>query len=98
MDPLVVGVVIGAEDVEVLRATPEFGAKSAADHVPRLKLRLPVSFSSGRVFGVVRIGSNVDDRLAVADAGGGIHLAYGLDCGDRCAHELGLKLRAAPLG
>ena len=59
MDPLVVGVIVNAKNVQVLWSPAELGAKSAADHVPRLELRLPVSFGSGSLLGVVWINGDV---------------------------------------
>src|SRR5689334_12116175 len=46
----------------------------------------------------MRGGGDVNDRLRVTNASAGIHVASRLGRGDRCAHELGLKLRPTPLG
>ncbi|HKG98801.1 MAG TPA: hypothetical protein VKA97_13350, partial [Pyrinomonadaceae bacterium] len=44
VNPLVVGVVVDADRIQVFRAPAELRAASAGDHIPRLKLRLTVSF------------------------------------------------------
>ena len=98
MDPLVVAVVVGTEDVEVLRPAAEFRVQPAGDHVPRLKLRLSILFSGSRLFRVVRVDCDMDDRFAVTDAGARIDFAHCVGCGDGCAHELRLKLRTATFG
>src|SRR4051794_19921318 len=97
MNPLVVGVVVDAEQVQIFRAPAELGTDSACEHVPRLELRQPVALSGRRFFRVIRIDSDVNDRLCVADACAWINLAHGFDGSDRRAYELRLQLRTASL-
>ena len=54
VDPLIVCVIVDAEEIEVLRAPAKFRTNSAADHIPRLKLRLPVTFGGVSFFRVRR--------------------------------------------
>ena len=97
VNPLIIGIVIHPDNVEILGTPAEFRAKPAGDHVPRLELSLPIGFGGWRVLWVVGIDGNVNDRLAVADASAGINFAHSLGRGDRSAYELSLKLRASPL-
>src|SRR6185369_5761418 len=92
VNPLIVRVVADAEQIEILRTSTEFRTQSATDHVKRLELRHPVTLGGGGFLGIVRIDSDVNDRLGVTDARAGIYLAHGLDRSDRRAHELRFQL------
>src|ERR1043165_1545192 len=98
MNPLVIRIVIDADKIQILGTPTEFRAKSAGDHVPCLKLRLPVTFGRRRILGVIGISGDVNDWFTPEDASIGINFAHGFGSGDRGAHELGLELRSSPLG
>src|SRR6185369_6443150 len=95
MDPLVVGVIVNADQIEIVGASAELRTESARDHVPGLKLRLTISFSGRRLFRVIRIDGDMNDGFRVTNARAGIHFAHRLDRGDRSAHELGLEFMSA---
>src|ERR1043165_4020432 len=98
MNPLVIRIVIDADKIQILGTPAELGAKPAGDHVPRLELRLPVTFGRWRVLGVIGISGDVNDWFTPADASIGIDFAHCFCRGDRGAHELGLELGSSPLG
>src|SRR5689334_10700910 len=97
VNPLVVRVVVDAEQIEILRTSTEFWTESATDHVKRLELRHPVTLRGSGFLGIVRIDGDVNDRLGVTDARAWIHFAHGFDRGDRRAHELRFQLGSALL-
>src|SRR5205085_11933311 len=98
MNPLVIRIVVSAENVQILRTSAEFGTEPAGDHVPRLKLRLPVAFRSGRLVGIIRIDSNVNDRLGMEKARARVDFTNSLRRSDRGVHELGLEFGTALFG
>ena len=83
--PLVVAVVVDAEDVEVGRRAAELGIFPAGQHVPGLELRL-----------VVAAAHDVDQGIDLDEPGAGVDAADRLDAGDRGPNELAFQLAAAP--
>src|SRR3954452_7817946 len=82
--PLVVAVVVDAQDVEVLGPAAQLRLLAAGQHVPGLELRL-----------VVAAAHDVDQRVDLDEAGARVDAADRLDRGDRGADELPLQLAAA---
>ena len=90
VEPLVLAVVVDAEDVEVLHVTAEFGALPAGDHVPGGELRLPVALGGDAVLRARRVGLDINDRVGV-DNSSRPDGPDRFDGGNRAANKLGLE-------
>src|SRR4051794_21913063 len=92
-EPLIVGVVIDTEDVEVIGASPQIGLKVAGQHVPGLVLCLPAALRAGaRTW---RPGNDIDDGINLHEASAWIDASDCLDGSNRRAHQLGLQFPPA---
>src|SRR5687767_12976858 len=60
IDPLVMKVIVHANDVDVLRSAAQFRAKAAREEVERLKLRMRVAAGGQDVLPLLRARDNID--------------------------------------
>ena len=82
--PLVLAVVVDADDVEIVGPAAEPGLETAAEHVP------------GRELDLAKLAAHdVDQGIDLDEAGARVDLAHGLDAGDRGTNQLALDVVAA---
>ena len=92
--PLIGGVVVDADDVQVTLGAAELGRGAAGDHVPRLELRRPVGWRRVRVCqGRERGGTLWISGSGYTIRASRVHRPDRVHAGDRGAHELALQLR-----
>src|SRR5690606_14962100 len=92
--PLVVRVVVDADDIEVLRLAAQPRPGLAAEHVPGFELRLAGVFRLALRAGAVVAGADVDGRIDLDEARPRLDFADRLDGGDAGAYQLVLELGA----
>src|SRR5690606_38863451 len=92
--PLVVGIVIDAQYVEVLRRAAQTRPALAAEHVPGLELRLAKSLGLTLRAGAVIGCDDVDGRIDLDEARPWLHVPNRLHGCDGGAHQLMLEFEA----
>ncbi len=98
VDPLVVVVIVDADDIDVVGPAPQLRGAAAGDHVEGLELPLVMVGGDAPVLLAGRSGNDVDERFGEGDAGARIDIADRFDRGDGAAYEDRLQLPAAAAG
>src|SRR3954462_11911402 len=97
-NPLVVRVVVEADDIEIELVAAELRPKAAGDQVPPLKLGPPVPLGGGPHPGLPGVGLDVDRGIAMEDAGPRVDAPEGVDGRQGRPRELRLELEPAAGG
>ena len=97
-EPLIVRIVIDADEVEVIGPAAEPGPAPARKHVPGFELGLAMGLGGEQALRPTGAGHDVDHRIDMDDPGARVDRPDRLDSGDRGAHQLMLQLGAAAAG
>src|SRR5262249_40616087 len=97
-NPLVVRVVVEADEVEVALVAAELRPEAAGDQVPALKLGPPVTLGGGPHPGLRGTGRDGDGGIAMEDAGPRVDAPEGVDRSQYRPRELRLELEPAAGG
>src|ERR687886_472127 len=95
-EPLVIRIIVDAQDVQILRLAAEPWPQPACQHVPRLKLGAAIRLGRLPVARMIGAGDDVNDRIHLHDPRLRVHAPDRLDGGDRRTHELLLQFVATP--
>src|SRR5208337_3733635 len=97
VEPLVLRIVIHADDVEILWPATQFGIEPATQQVPGLELGKAVGFGSASFLGMPLMSYHINYRIYQHEAGTGGHGPDGSDGLDDRPHEMSFQFRA-PVG
>jgi hypothetical protein len=91
VNPLVVGVEVDPNHVEVFRVPAKLRRAQASEHIPRLELSFLGYLRGPLIARVAAVPNDVDGRVGVDDARSGRHFPDGFDGLDTRSHELTLQ-------
>src|SRR3546814_17342376 len=96
--PLVIGVVVHPDDVEVLRRTAKHGPELPDQHVTSLELRQPEVLGGALRPGAIVARGDVNGRNDVNEQCTRVKLANGLQCCYKCKDKMKPELKNGTRG
>ena len=77
--PLIVDVIVNADDIKTVFGATKFGADPAGDHVPRFELTLALGFRMRLIVWAVGEGHYIHDRIDLEKADRRVYLPHRAD-------------------
>jgi hypothetical protein len=96
--PLIVNVIVYADDIDAFLVPAQLRRRSARQHIASVKLTLMVSLGCGRVRWAWFLRNDVNHRIDVADLNVATDLPDRVNCGKTRLHKLAFDLVATVLG
>src|SRR6266550_4636739 len=84
--PLIVNVIVYADDIDVFLVPAQLRRRSARQHIASIKLTLMVSLGCGRILWAWFLRNDVNHRIDVADLNVAADLSHRLNCGNTRLH------------
>src|SRR5690349_15767748 len=90
--PLIVNVIVYADDIDAFFAPAQLRCRSAHKHIASVELTLMVSLGCGGIVGAGFLRNDVNHRIDVADLNVATDLAHFVNCGNTRQHKLTFDL------